>query len=447
MRLSTHLLSVAVGLLLATACVAAPSAQPTSSAPAAGHYLPPLPADKQVTIAFENYNLASAGIGRDATLKMLDEFQQQHPNIKVETKGTGSDNMFPSIQAEVAAGNPPDIAQLVLREWDLNVENLPVKSLNDLISPDELQAHIGGTYPIHPKAVDLTVRNGKMLGLPYVFSTPTLFYNADLFKAAGLDPDQPPKTWDEVEAAGKQIKDRTGNGGLYIACIENDWCAQAILLSNGARIMSEDRTKIAFGDPPAIEVYRFWQRMVQEGAHAKLSDAEGLDAFQAGKIGMYLQTSAVQGTLLKAAAGKWELRATGMPAFGTHPVVPTNSGSGLAILASDPDKQRAAWELMKFLTSEHAFQIITSEIGYLPLRTGIVNDEKYLKSWVAQNPQILPNIQQMDNLAPSLSYPGQNALQVRKLYLTSFQQVIFDGADAQKTMQDAAARAQELISQ
>ena len=164
-------------------------------------------------ITFENYNLASAGIGRDATLKMLQEFGEQHPNIKVETKGTSSDNMFPSIQAEVAAGNPPDIAQLVLREWDLNVETLPVKALTDLIPPDELQQHINSTYPIHPKAVQLTVRNGKMQGLPYVFSTPTLFYNADLFAAAGLDPEHPPKTWDEVEAAGKQIKERTGNPG------------------------------------------------------------------------------------------------------------------------------------------------------------------------------------------------------------------------------------------
>ena len=113
---------------------------------------------------------------------------------------------------------------------------------------------------------------------------------------------------------------------------------------------------------------------------------------------MYLQTSAYRASLMKASAGQVQLRATGMPAFGTKPVVPTNSGSGLAILSTDPDKQRAAWELMKFLTSEHAFQIITAEIGYLPLRTGIVNDDKYLKGWVAQNPQILPNIEQMDNL-------------------------------------------------
>jgi multiple sugar transport system substrate-binding protein len=108
-------------------------------------------------------------------------------------------------------------------------------------------------------------------------------------------------------------------------------------------------------------------------------------------------------------------------------------------------KQRAAWELMKYLTSERAFQVITSEIGYLPLRTGIVADPKYLKDWVAQHPQILPNIQQMDNLAPSLSYPGQNSLQIRKLYLTTLQQVLFEGADVDASFKDAETRARALM--
>lgn len=435
--------------LLAAACVPAPAAAPPG-APLAGAqsgkaFPAPIPPGKQVTITFENYNLASAGIGREATLKMIAEFNQQFPNIQVETKATGSQEIFPSIQAQLAAGNPPDLAQLLLREWDLNVENLPVQTLADIVPPDELQAHLNGQYPIHPRAVKLTERNGKLQGLSYVFSTPTLFYNADLFTAAGLDPDRPPKTWDEVKAAGKQIKDRTGNDGLYAACIELDWCTQAIMLSNGGRVMSEGRGKITWGDPASVEVFRFWQSMVQDGAHARLSEKDATAAFQAGKMGMFLQTSAVQGSFLKAASGKWELKATGMPSFGDKPPVPTNSGSALAILASDPEKQRAAWELMKFLTSERAFTIITEEIGYLPLRTGIIDDPKYLKDWVARNPQILPNIEQMDNLAPSLSFPGQNHLQIRKLFLSSVQEVLFEGADPESSFRDSQTRAQALM--
>ena len=143
--------------------------------PAPTAYLPPLPADKQVTIKFENYNLASAGLGRDATLKMIADFEKSHPNIKVETKATGSQEIFPSVQAQMVAGDPPDLAQLLLREWDLNVEFLQPQDLRQIVSPDELNAHLQGEYPLHPRGLKLTERNGKLQGLAYVFSTPTLF--------------------------------------------------------------------------------------------------------------------------------------------------------------------------------------------------------------------------------------------------------------------------------
>jgi multiple sugar transport system substrate-binding protein len=442
------------GALLATlalvlsACTAvAPPGPAQSSKPggASPTYLPPLPTDRHITIRFENYNLASAGLGRDATLEMIASFEAAHPNVKVETKATGSEEMFPSIQAQIVAGDPPDIAQLVLREWDLNIEFLQPQDLRQLVSPDELEAHFKGEYPFHPRALKLTERAGKLQGLPYVFSTPTLFYNADLFKQAGLDPEKPPRTWDEAKQAGLQIKQRVpGSEGAYIQCIELDWCTQGLLRSNDGRIMNEERTKIMFGEQASVDVLTFWQGMVQAGAHPKLSEKEASEAFQGGRLGMLLTTSANQSTLLKAAQGKFTVRATGQPSFGDKPTIPVNSGSGLAILATDPIKQRAAWELMKHLTSESAFTIITTKIGYLPLRTGIVDDERYLKTW-PNLPLIKSNLEQMDRLEPSYSYPGQNALQIRKLFLTAVQEILFQGKDPKATMGEAQTRAQELM--
>jgi len=444
-------------LVLAAACSSSSPKQtkdnttPPAGAPAKGtaatqakQYPPVLPPDKQVTVRFENYNLASAGIGRDATLKLIDEFQQKFPNIKVETKATPSGEIFSSVQAQTAAGSPPDIAQLILREWDQNVEFLQPQVLTAIVPPAELQTYIQGEHPLHPRGLKLTERAGKLQGVAYVFSTPTLFYNADLFKQAGLDPDKPPATWEEVKQAAEQIKQRTNNNGVFIECIENDWCTQGLLLSSGARVMSEDRSKVTFADSPAGDWYRFWQSMVRSGAHPNMSEADATTAFQSGKLGMMLNTSALQASVLSAAKGKFEVGTTGQPSFSGHAVIPVNSGSALAILTKDPAKQRAAWELMKFLTSEHAFTIITSEIGYLPLRPGILDDDRYLKNW-PNRPLILPNIRQLDALEPSYSYPGQNSIEIRKLFLTSLTEILFNGKDADKTMKDAEDRAQALM--
>jgi multiple sugar transport system substrate-binding protein len=397
-----------------------------------------------VTLRVENYNLASAGVGRDATLEMIAAFERRSPNVKVDAKATRDQEIFPSVQAQVVAGTPPDVVQFLLREWDLNVENLPLVPLDELVPPDELRQHLAGKHAFHPRAVALTQRKNKTYGLAYVFSTPTLFYNATLFGQAGLDPERSPQTWEEVAAAAARIKERTGNDGLYIACIENDWCAQGILLSNGARVMNPDRARVSFGEPAAVEVYRFWQGMVQSGAHSSLSAADSQAAFQAGKMGMLLQTSAVQGALLGSAQGKFELRSAGMPRFGARPAVPVNSGSGLAVLSQDPVKRRAAWELVKHLTTEDAFQVITTQIGYLPLRPGMLDDEQYLKNWPNRS-VILPNIRQLDELQPSLSYPGQNHLRIRDLFLDTLQRVLYRGEDAGRSFADAQTRAQALM--
>ncbi|MGY2060488.1 ABC transporter substrate-binding protein, partial [Nocardia gipuzkoensis] len=81
------------------------------------------------------------------------------------------------------------------------------------------------------------------------------------------------------------------------------------------------------------------------------------------------------------AKDRWELRSAAMPAFGTLPTVPTNPGAGLHILSDDPAKQRAAWELIEFLTSEVAYTRIAEGIGYLPLRTRLLDDPDGLRDW------------------------------------------------------------------
>jgi multiple sugar transport system substrate-binding protein len=278
-----------------------------------------------------------------------------------------------------------------------------------------------------------------------VFSTPTLFYNADIFRAAGLDPNRPPRTWDEMKAMGTQIRERTGRPALYIACIELDWCTQSIHLSNGGRVLSQDRKTIMFGQPETVESLKIWQDLFTAGVHLKQTGAEALDSFSAGNLAMYVNTSAVQGRLIASAANKWDLKSGGLPAFGTKQVRPTNSGSGLAIMSNDPLKKRAAWELMKYLTTEESFVVITSEIGYLPLRPSIVNDARYLKDWVAKNPQILPNLEQLAGLEPSVAYPGDNHAQIRTIYLQAIQRVLLNGDDPERTMRDAAARGTELM--
>jgi multiple sugar transport system substrate-binding protein len=100
---------------------------------------------------------------------------------------------------------------------------------------------------------------------------------------------------------------------------------------------------------------------------------------------------------------------------------------------------------MKFLTSEHGYTIITSEIGYLPLRPAIVDDPRYLKDWVQDHPLIQPNLDQLAILEPWDSMPGPNYRQIVSLMMDAAEMAVYGGVDVEATLADAQANAQALM--
>ncbi|MET3896344.1 multiple sugar transport system substrate-binding protein [Devosia sp. UYZn731] len=404
----------------------------------------PATVDQPVTITFYNYNLASAGIGAEATKKLISEFMAANPNVTVVGVPYASADAS-RIQADLAAGQPVDLVQTVFSDLDFAVTNFGAQALEDIVPADELAAHFEG---MSPNGLKLGVLNGKTYGLAYTFSTPVLFYNADIFKAAGLDPDQPPTTWEAVKADGMIIKEKTG-AQAFSAGITGpgaaDWLFQGVVRSNNGEVISRDRKTLEFAEPASVEAVSMLRDLVDSGVYENLDMNGTLESMAAGNLAMYLQTSALQGALIAGSTDKYELRSSTMPSFGDKPVRPNNSGSALTIHTKDPLKQRAAWELMKFLTSKHGYTVITSEIGYLPLRTDIVDDPAYLGDWVKAHPLVQPNLKQLAVLEPWDPMPGPNYRQIVKTMMDGVEMAVFGGADVAETLKAAQEQAQALM--
>lgn len=426
----------------------------TGATGSTAHTAPPLRPDQHVSIVFESYNLGQAGPWTDTVNALVTEFEAQHPNIEVHAQppqGTGPNPAVlavPSVQSQVVAGHPPDVAQITFGDLDFVAGSLNAKAMEDIAGPAELQQAFGGTHPIAPAARTLGQWHGKTYAMPYVFSTPVLFYNADLFRRAGLDPANPPKTWAQVKAAAQAITQKTKSGGVYLDCltkVSGDWCLQSLIDSNGGAVISPDRKNLTFADSKSVQAVAMAQDLVNAGASPNLTQQQAIQSFSRGELGMMLESSALQGNFLKAAKGKWELRGAAEPGFGDQPAVPTNSGAGLMIFSNDPAKQRAAWELVKFLTSDDAYIKISSGIGYLPLRTGLVDDPQGLKPWADQNPLIQPNLAQLGRLKPWVSFPGNSYTQIRDLMLEAVENVVYRNQDPAATLTEAQRRATALM--
>jgi multiple sugar transport system substrate-binding protein len=437
-------------LVTLTGCLSSTSDDETTTSA-----IPELADDQKVSIIFESYNYGLAGAWTDTFNSLLADFATEHPNISVTAQKPAGNSPNPatdtisSIRNQMTAGNPPDVAQLGFSDLDFTVNQLQAKSLDALVGVEAVEQNFEGeTHPFAPTARTLSDWDDQTYGVPFVFSTPVFYYNASLFEQARLDPNNPPRTWEDVAVAAKTIADKTGKGGAYIDCLTKtakDWCFQSLVRSNGGRVISDDRDSLTFADPAAVEVVSMAQNMVNSGATPKLTQKQGYEAFARGEMGMLLETSAIQDQFVKGAKDKWDLRSTTMPSFGDKPVVPTNSGASLFIFSQDPAKQRASWELIKFLTSEEAYVKISSGIGYLPLRTGLMDDPAGLKDWAAQNQLLEPNLEQLKSMEPWISMPGNEYLQIRDGMMSAVESSVFQGADPTATMTAAQEQANTLL--
>ncbi|MGW3134296.1 extracellular solute-binding protein, partial [Streptomyces sp. NPDC001123] len=183
--------SLALTVLAATAALALAACSGTTQAGSTAAQIPELSADQKVEITFESYNLASAGVWTDTVNGLIADFEAAHPNIDVTGQapqggGAAGSNTVSSVQTQLLAGSVPDVAQLPFDSLDFAATQLGANAISDLVGRDAIDEHLAGEHPFHENAKTLADWNGKTYGIPYVFSTPVLFYNASQLAAAGL---------------------------------------------------------------------------------------------------------------------------------------------------------------------------------------------------------------------------------------------------------------------
>lgn len=405
--------------------------------------------DKKYEITFESYNLGNATWDKPIR-SLIDKFEAEHPNVTVKAQAAGGSTAAggtaSSVQRQVLAGDPPDVVQLTFDTLGYAVSDLQAKPLDEVFGQDALDEHFGGEHPVHEKVRNFGEVDGHVYGVPYVLSTPIMYYNKTALAEAGItDPDF--STWDSVAEIAEKMSAETGTPSFGNSCLDpiGEWCYQSMVRSAGGQVLSDDRTTIQAGEAEAVAPIARMQELFEAGALQNADFNGQYEAFAAGKTQMHLNSASMQGAFeAGAASGGWELGAAPMPAFGDEPVVPVSSGSMLSVFTPESDVQAAAWEFVKFMTSETAYETI-SPMGYLPLRTSMAQEGGSLADWAAEQADLLrPNLEQLDEIEPWVSYPGDDYVQIATVVMDAVEEVVYHGADPQKTLGAAQERAQEL---
>lgn len=295
--------------------------------------------------------------------QVVDAFNAQSTTTRVVTQTPG--NYYETLQkaqAELAAGNAP---ALVITPWaNINYANegLGITALED-IAGDELESTMA---TVQEDVRALVQVDGRTLGLPFAFSCPVFYYNADIFAEAGVDPAVAFATWEAIAQGAPKIQAVLGGNPVIAFSGNKDWPAQSIIQSNGGRVVN-DEGELAFTSPEAIAALQVVADLDAAGLYDRSTSAEMRPSFVAGSTAVFVGSIASLGGLTNDVA--FTLGTSPFPQFGDQPRSMSSGGSFIGVYARDEAQQAAAWEFLKFALTEEAFT--------LWMRTGYLNFSTY----------------------------------------------------------------------
>ena len=377
-------------------------------------------------IRIEYWNVNSEVFGGPSVDRLINEFNSMQDRIEVVSRF--NPNMYrglmSNLQAEVAAGRFPAVVQVgwaMIDYFHANFPYTPPQVAIDRYFPEDANFLAENFLPNILALAE--ARDGTQVGLPYAISTPVMFINRDLLRAAGLD-ENGPQTWHEVDAFARQIRERTGRFGLYVQEPADSWGTQAILESNGARFLvyKDGRPQAAFACEEGIEAYTLYANLVRDGVALHISWDDGVNAFGAGEIGMMYTTIARRHQLQTMAT--FDLAATASPTWGDKPRRVPAGGALLAILAQTPAERAAAWEFLRFMYSQSSIAEWVIGTGFIPPTTRVSEENERLRNFLAENEMMVPAIEQLEGVVQWAAFPGDAGLRAEQMMIDKRERIL-----------------------
>jgi len=283
---STAALSASLTLLAGlVACSSAPSSSGGSSTPG------------QVTITVGDRPSSSDPQNRAQYDQKVADFQKANPDIKLNPVETIWDPT--TFQAQAAGGQLPDVLNVPFTEPQGLIARKQVADLTKALQDDGLMKEL------NPNVLKIGQdQAGNVFAIPTAAYSVGLVYNRELFSKAGLDPNKPPATWDEVRADAKKIAEKTGQAGYAQMTTKNTggWMFTTQTYAFGGTIENEDGSQASFDDAPskaALQALHDMKWVDRSMGQNLLYDIDGISkAFSAGKVGMFMSAPDAYRTLV-----------------------------------------------------------------------------------------------------------------------------------------------------
>jgi sn-glycerol 3-phosphate transport system substrate-binding protein len=401
---------------------------------------------------------AMTGANNDVVVKLAEEFNATQKDYKVvpSYKGSYPDTMNAGIAA-FRAGGAPHIMQV------FEVGTATMMAAKGAVKPvHELMREAGEKFDAQAYLPAITgyysTSKGEMLSFPFNSSSTVMWINKDAFRKAGLNPDQPPKTWPEVFEAGKKLK----SAGYATCGFSNAWVTWVNIeqfsawhnLPIGTKANGLDGfdTELKFNSPLHVKHLQSLVDLQKDKTYdysGRTNTGEG--RFTAGECPIFLTSSAFFGNV--RANAKFDFGNAPMPYYPEVAGAPQNSiigGASLWVMGGKkPDEYKGVAKFFAFLSDTDRQVRIHKESGYLPITKAAYQKTKE-SGFYKEAPYLETPLLELTNKEPTENSRGLrfgNMVQLRDVWAEEIEAALNGQKSAQAALDAAASRGNQLLRQ
>lgn len=360
--------------------------------------------------------------------------------INAEAVGAGYDEIDQRVQAAIAAGDPPTLAMQ-------GIANVEVLAPSDAVI--DLSALLEDADSYNPASVEQFLElgrseSGKQVGVPFGVSIPVMFWNKAHFEAAGLDPESPPRTFEEVVEAAYRLSDpQSGRAGLSIdQAIPAGFSLPTIMAQAGGAMF--DGGEIAFDSPEVVGLLDTLASAAEAGAVGRFADIEAEnEAFTNGQSSMHIGSIATAPE--RAQQMSDEIGVTTIPRSEADEGEDTVYGSGSmwVMHATKPAEQEAAREILSCFLSPEAAAVPFTVRGYLPINRE-ARELPSVEEAIDSDPLREPAIDAMDDIQRLPTFGGPDGRRAADVLVNEWMAAIRGEKGAEEALRDARTQIETL---
>lgn len=376
------------------------------------------------------------GANGQALQSLIDRYQKDHPGVSIESVFVPGGDLLTKLQAAITAKQTPTLAISDLVAMPLLTRSGALVPLDDY-----LKAANTNLSDYFPGPLVYGQYQGKRYSLPVSASNLALFWNKDLFRQAGLNPERGPRNWDEMLQFARTIKQKTGKWGLELFTTGGEgttWQTQVYFWGAGADFLNSDNSAPAFNSAQGQKALQFLVDLVQKEKVAPLAPW-GL--FGRGEAGMVMDGSWM--TQFFPMQVNFELGATPFP-FASGGKAATNmGGEQVFIFKGDEATQKAAWDFIQWFSSTPVQVEWNRATGFMPVKKSVANDPGY-KAWVKNaRPLLQPFVDSMAFARPRPPVPSYP--QISDIFARYVQEALYGRMSVKDALNKAAAEVTPLL--